>query len=129
MSVVYVALLNQGKNTVLVDVPDFNIHEYGKDIPSAIQKVRDAIGRAGIQLQDKGKPLPVATHPSRVGRPATSIVTLIDIDFEKYRRKISHCAVKKNCTIPAWLNEEAEKAGVNFSAVLQAALKRELRIK
>lgn len=32
-------------------------------------------------------------------------------------------AVKKNCTIPSWLNFEAEKAGVNFSAILIAALK------
>jgi post-segregation antitoxin (ccd killing protein) len=37
-------------------------------------------------------------------------------------------AVKKNCTIPSWLNFEAEKAGVNFSAVLQAALKETLNI-
>jgi hypothetical protein len=36
--------------------------------------------------------------------------------------------VKKNCTIPSWLNFEAERAGVNFSAVLQAALKSELHI-
>jgi hypothetical protein len=32
------------------------------------------------------------------------------------------------CTIPSWLNFEAEKAGVNFSAILMAALKSELKI-
>ncbi|MDO4381259.1 MAG: HicB family protein, partial [Clostridia bacterium] len=36
--------------------------------------------------------------------------------------------VKKNCTLPSWLCYEAEKANINFSAVLQAALKRELHI-
>ena len=35
----------------------------------------------------------------------------------------------KNCTIPSWLNFEAEKAGINFSATLQAALKAELHLK
>jgi toxin-antitoxin system, antitoxin component, hicB family len=35
----------------------------------------------------------------------------------------------KNCTIPSWLNFEAEKAGINFSAILQAALKAELNLK
>ena len=34
----------------------------------------------------------------------------------------------KNCTIPSWLNFEAEKAGINFSATLQAALKAELHL-
>ena len=56
------------------------------------------------------------------------IVTLVDVDFSEYRRKNDMRAVKKNCTIPSWLNFEAEKAGINFSAVLQAALKSELKI-
>jgi post-segregation antitoxin (ccd killing protein) len=37
-------------------------------------------------------------------------------------------AVKKTLTIPAWLNEQAEKAHVNFSSVLQEALKKHLQI-
>ena len=37
--------------------------------------------------------------------------------------------IRKNCTIPSWLNFEAEKAGINFSAILQAALKAELNLK
>ena len=57
-----------------------------------------------------------------------AIVSLVDVDFAEYRRKNDLRAVKKNCTIPSWLNFEAERAGVNFSAVLQAALKSELHI-
>ena len=57
-----------------------------------------------------------------------AIVSLVDVDFAEYRRKNDMRVVKKNCTIPSWLNFEAERAGVNFSAVLQAALKNELHI-
>lgn len=46
---------------------------------------------------------------------------LVDIDFTKYRLKNDMRSVKKNCTIPSWLNFEAEKAGINFSSVLQKA--------
>ena len=60
--------------------------------------------------------------------PEGGIVTLVDVDFAEYRRQNDMRAVKKNCTIPSRLNAAAEKAGVNFSAVLQAALKRELNI-
>lgn len=50
------------------------------------------------------------------------IVTLVDVDFAEYRKKVDNKAVKKNCTIPYWLNVEAEKAGINYSKVLQEAL-------
>ena len=52
----------------------------------------------------------------------------INIDLAEYRRKNDLRAVKKNCTIPSWINFQAETAGLNFSAVLQAALKKELHI-
>lgn len=37
--------------------------------------------------------------------------------------------VRKNCTVPYWLCSEAEKAHINFSQVLQDALKKELHAK
>ena len=36
--------------------------------------------------------------------------------------------IRKNVTIPSYLNELAEKAGINFSQVLQAALKQTLDV-
>jgi len=37
-------------------------------------------------------------------------------------------AVKKTLTIPAWLNERAEKEHINFSGILQEALKEKLDV-
>ena len=130
MKSVYPIVMTQGKNFVLVFVPDFDINTQGKDIPDAIQMARDAIGLMGIDMQDDGEALPEALSLANVqaNAPSGSIVSLVDVDFAEYRRKNDMCAVKKNCTIPSWLNFEAEKAGVNFSAVLQAALKNELHI-
>ena len=108
----------------------FNINTQGKDVPDAIEMARDAIGLMGIDMQDDGEALPEASSLADVqaDAPSGSIVSLVDVDFAEYRRKNDMRAVKKNCTIPSWLNFEAEKAGVNFSAVLQAALKNELHI-
>ena len=39
------------------------------------------------------------------------------------RDRAENRVVKKTLTIPAWLNREAEEAHVNFSQVLQDALK------
>jgi len=53
-------------------------------------------------------------------------VTLVDVDVDAYRRKLDNRAVRKNLTVPFWLNEQAERAGINFSCVLQEALKQKL---
>ena len=54
------------------------------------------------------------------------ILTLVDVDISKYRNKYENRTVKKNCTIPYCLNADAEKAGINFSQLLQEALKQKL---
>lgn len=125
----YPVVMTQGKEFIVVYVPDFNINTQGKDIADAIEMARDAIGIIGIDMEDKGESLPQASAISEISVTAEGdIVTLVDVDFAEYRRKNDMRAVKKNCTIPSWLNFEAEKAGVNFSAVLQAALKKVLNI-
>lgn len=126
----YPIILTQGKEYIVVFVPDFNINTQGKDIPDAIEMARDAIGLMGIDMEDEGEMLPEASDFAKVQAEAMaeSIVSLVDVDFAEYRRKNDLRTVKKNCTIPSWLSFEAERAGINFSAVLQAALKRELNI-
>ncbi|MBS5787990.1 MAG: hypothetical protein KIC98_08780 [Clostridioides difficile] len=57
------------------------------------------------------------------------IVTLVDVDFTEYRKRHDNRAVKKNCTLPYWLSNAAEKEGINFSRILQDALKKELGLK
>ncbi|MFQ9176556.1 MAG: type II toxin-antitoxin system HicB family antitoxin [Christensenellaceae bacterium] len=130
MKSAYPIIMTQGKEFIVVFIPDFNINTQGKNIPDAIEMARDAIGIMGIDMQDDGEALPEASNLANVqaGSPSGSIVSLVDVNFAEYRKKNDMRAVKKNCTIPSWLNFEAEKAGVNFSAVLQAALKNELHI-
>ena len=125
----YPIILMPDKAGYVVYVPDFNINTEGDTLTMAIEMARDAIGVVGIDMEDDGEALPEPTAILDV-KPDSSadIVTLVDVDFGEYRRKNDMRAVKKNCTIPSWLNFEAEKAGVNFSAILAAALKSELKL-
>ncbi|MBS6475453.1 MAG: type II toxin-antitoxin system HicB family antitoxin [Clostridiales bacterium] len=128
MKKAYPIILSQGKDYIVVSIPDFNINTQGKDIPEAIEMARDAIGIMGIDMEDEKEALPIPSDLSAIKSDAKDIITLVDVDFAEYRRKNDMRTVKKNCTIPSWLNFEAEKAGVNFSALLQSALKKELHI-
>ena len=53
---------------------------------------------------------------------------MVTVDVESYASKNFDRAVKKTLTIPAWLNERAVEQNINFSKVLQNALKAELGI-
>jgi len=129
MKNVYPIVMTEDEKYIVVYIPDFNINTQGTDVANAIDMARDAIGIVGIDMQDDGKQLPTASRLIDIQTESQNdIVTLVDIDFDEYRRKNDMRSVKKNCTIPSWLNFEAEKAGINFSAILQSALKRELRI-
>lgn len=110
-----------------VHVPDFDIDTQGKDIPDAIYMARDAIGIVGITREDMGQELPLPYSAPIIKEHEDDIITLVDIDFTEYRKKADNRAVKKNCSIPYSLNEQAEKAGINFSKVLQEALSEKLQ--
>ena len=116
-----------GKDYV-VYVPDLEINTQGSSIADAMEMARDAIGMWGCYEQDEHRPIPEPRSCGNCECSPGDIVTLVDIDFDEYRRKNEQRAVKKNCTIPSWLNEKAEAAGVNFSAVLQDALKARLHL-
>ena len=129
MKKAYPVILSRGEKFIVAYVPDFEINTQGTDIANAIEMARDAIGVVGIDMEDDGESLPEPTAVSAVKADSVAdIVTLVDVDFGEYRRKNDMRAVKKNCTIPSWLNFEAEKTGVNFSAILMAARKSEWKI-
>ena len=130
MKKAYPIVLTQGKEYIVVFVPDFNINTQGKSIPDALEMARDAIGIMGIDMEDDGEALPEPSELADVQAAVATgeLVSLVDVDFAEYRRRNDMRAVKKNCTIPSWLAAEAERAGVNFSAVLQSALKQELHL-
>ena len=126
----YPILLIPEEKGFTVYIPDFEINTQGEDLTDAIEMARDAIGLMGIDMEDDGKDLPEASAiaSAQAEAPSGAIVSLVDVDFAEYRRQNDMRTVKKNCTIPSWLNFAAERAGVNFSAILQAALKKELHI-
>ena len=124
----YPIILTPEKVDFSVYIPDFNINTQGDSMTEAIEMARDAIGLMGIDMEDDGKVIPEASSVNNVKYSGDEILSFVDVDFTEYRRKNEIRTVKKNCTLPSWLCYEAEQANINFSQVLQAALKRELHI-
>jgi predicted RNase H-like HicB family nuclease len=127
MSKVYPAIFTPVENGFVVTVPDLDINTQGKDMAEAIFMARDAIGLWGICEQDAKRaiPEPSASEPPR---EAKELVSWVDIDFDEYRRKHDNRTVRRNITLPAWLDEAANKANINVSGFIQTALKDYLQV-
>lgn len=121
--------LKDEKNTVLIEVPDLEILTEGFGMADAVDMARDAIGLKGICLEDEKKEIPqprtleeIDISKGAFADEGVGCVSLVDIDFQEYRRKSDNKTVRRNVTLPNWLNREAEKAHINVSRVLQEAL-------
>lgn len=123
-----VVLVPSEPDGYLVKIPDFDIMTQGEDIADAIDMARDAISIMGVEYQDEKKPMPKASELTDIVHKQNEIATLVDVDFNAYRKSLENRAIRKNCTIPAWLNTLSEKEHINFSAVLQEALIEKLGI-
>ena len=127
MKAVYPIILTPAERGYVVFDTDLDINTEGEDLADAIEMARGAIGLRGITEEDAGREIPQAS--GAMPRPEEQeIVTLVDIDFAAYRRANDLRTVRKNVTLPSWLNDLAERNGVNFSQVLQESLKERLHV-
>lgn len=102
----------------------------GDSLPDAIEMAQDALSLMLYDMEESGAPIPPPSDLAAVQAEADAgeIVSLVSCDTIAYRKLFNNKAVKKTLTIPAWLNTLAERADLNFSSVLQEALKNELNI-
>ena len=123
MKLAYPIVISKEKKFFVVYVPDCRINTQGDSIVDAIEMARDAISLWCMCTEDDfNRPLPTPSELSEIAATEDQIVTLVDVDIDAYRRKYGLKTVRKNLTIPQWLNEKAEKQRVNFSRILQDAL-------
>lgn len=110
-----------------VKIPDLpGCRTCGKDLASAIYMAEDAASMWLWDAENKSEAIPAPTPLPAVQSPQFS--TYIVADTDEYRRRNDNRAIKKTLSIPSWLNALAEQAGVNFSQVLQDALKEKLNV-
>ncbi len=136
----FIVNTNDGsEHSFLVCVPDMEIFTEGNTFADAIEMARDAIGLAGISMEDNNEELPVPSDQKvaveKVQQDTEDIdfskgvLTYVDVDFSEYRKKVDTKTVRRNVALPSWLNYEAEHAGINVSRVLQEALMNVLNVK
>ena len=112
-----------------VSFPDLQgCYTSGDDMPDAVYMAHDVLNLTLFDLEQDKKTIPKASRPQDINIADEQFTSVIVVDTESYRRIYDNRSVKKTLTIPAWLNDRAEKEGINFSHLLQRALKEKLHV-
>jgi len=125
MKLIYPAyILKNSDGTYTIDVPDLpGCVSFGNDMADAIIMGIDAASGWILDELEEGKRIPTSTPIGDLDDKEDTVKTILALDMDTYTEKYGNKAVRKNLTIPAWLNTFAEKSGINFSEVLQDSLK------
>lgn len=126
----YPAIITQEKENLYSAIfPDIEgCATSGESLEETYAMAQDALCLMLYDFEETNEKIPKASDVSKIKLEANQFVVIISCDTQEYRRFFDNKAVKKTLSIPSWLNTEAERQGVNFSSVLQEALKDKLNI-
>lgn len=121
------------KDTYLIEIPDIKGMTEGHGLEDAYRMARDYIGCALYDKQDNLIPeasvlSDIDVKKGEFAGEGDSFVSLVDLDIDVFRRKMNKKSVRRNVSIPAWLNQAADEAHINVSRVLQEALMEKLGV-
>ena len=106
-----------------VEVPDLpGCVSEGNNLAEAIYMGTDAASGWVLTELEDGKPVPKASPIKKIKPKDGGFVSMLVLDMEAYAEKYGNKAVRKNLTIPAWLNTFAVAKQINFSQLLQESL-------
>lgn len=127
---VFPAIFTYEDDGISIEFPDLpGCFSCGNTTEEAVEMSKEALGLHIYGMEDDNDDIPNPTQIEKIELAKNQIPMLIEVYMPMYRAAIENQSVKKTLTIPQWLNKLAEKNQINFSQVLQAALKEQLRIK
>jgi predicted RNase H-like HicB family nuclease len=123
MQLTYPAIFYEGEGGYAVEVPDLpGCVSGGASLAEAIIMGTDAASGWVLTELEDGKPAPKASPIEAINPDDGGFVSILVLDMDAYAEKYGNKTVRKNLTIPAWLNTFAETRHINFSQVLQDSL-------
>ncbi len=118
---------DDGISIIFPDLPEcFSCSETTEE---ALKDAEKVLGLCLYNMEDNNEPTPEPTPLDKVQCEPNQKTVLIKVWMPIVRNEMETASVKKTLTIPAWLNKLAEEQQVNYSQILQAALKDYLGVK
>ncbi len=112
----------EGKEIAVV-FPDLDAATSGKTDSDALFSARELLGCVLFGLEEDGEKIPAPTPLSDLKLGKNEHGVLVDVYMPAVRMAQNNRAVNRTVTLPAWLNAAAQAKKLNFSQVLQEALR------
>ena len=126
---VYPAVFTEEDCGYSINFPDIeNCFTSAETLGEGIKMANDVLCLMLYEMEQAGEAIPEASSIHDISVGENEFVNFVSCDTVEYRKFFDNKAVKKTLSIPSWLNDMAERAGINFSSTLQAALKQQLNI-
>ena len=108
---------------IAVDFPDLGVATSGVDEADALFSAKECLQLAMFGREEDGEDIPTPTPITEVKTEDGEVVILVDAYMPSVRMAQRNKAVSRTVTLPAWMNALAMERGINFSQVLQDALR------
>lgn len=108
---------------IAIDFPDLKCATSGINDNDALLSARELLGCVLNGLEEDGEEIPAPTPLANIETAPNERAVLIDVYMPSVRQAHSNRSVNRTVTLPAWMNTAALERGINFSQVLQDALK------
>lgn len=106
-----------------VEVPDLpGCVTEGDTLVEAIEMGTDAASGWILGEIEEGNSFPAASASADIEVPEGSFVSLLVLDMNAYAEQYGNKAVRRNITIPAWLDTYVQKNNLSLSKVVQDSL-------
>lgn len=120
----YPAIFEYNKDGISILFPDLpGCISCAKDDEEALYMAKDALGLYMVCAEEDNEELKEPTKLKQIELNKNQKAVLVEVNMPLFREAVQNSSVKKTLTIPKWINDIAEKNHVNFSQVLQMALK------
>lgn len=124
---IFPAIFNYADDGISIEFPDLpGCLSCADTDEEAYFMAKDVMRGFLLVMEELGEEIPNPTPLKEIRLKKDENTALIDVNLALYREPFKNRAVKKTLTIPMWLNEAAAKEGLNFSQILQDALKTKL---
>lgn len=122
-------ILTYENDSISAAFPDLKeCYAVGSDEEEIFYNAKESLGLHLYALEIKGGPIPSPASLQDLKTNKNEVITFIEVFMPLFRKHEKETIVKKTLTIPEWLNKAALKEDINFSKVLQEALKQKLGI-
>lgn len=127
---VYPAVFNYAEDGITITFPDLpGCISCGDNDEEALHMAKEVLGLWMLDIEEEFEKIPQPSNLNDIHIDDNKKTVLIEVWMPTIRRAINNKSIKKTLSIPQWLDIRAREEGINFSYVLQEALKEELNIK